>query len=155
MGTNRRCCRLTRAVAAGQREKIGLRAFLHNCRVPGYPTPICACATGKETAEHVILYCRNLINERRQLQISLAPRLLEARDDLAAATSDPKNARLIAQWLIAVGRLPMYNLAASIGGSREQLRRPVRSGDDRGRLIEAAQEGIEALGEYLARQGVG
>ena len=89
------------------------------------------------------------------MQEDLVPKLLETRDNLAAATDDPRSARLIAQWFIAVGRLPMYNLAASIGGNRERLRRPERNGDDRGRLIEVAQGRIEAFEDYLARQGVG
>ncbi len=77
-------------------EKIGLKAFLHRRQVPGYPTPMCACATGKETAEHVVLHCRSLVDERHKLRRSLAPRLLETRDDFAAATNNLRSARLIA-----------------------------------------------------------
>ena len=89
------------------------------------------------------------------MQKSLAPRRLETRDDLAIVIDNLKDTRLIAQWLIAIGRLPMYNLAASIGGNREQLRHPGYSREDRGRLIEAAQDRIEALKEHLSHQGVG
>ena len=35
-------------------EKIGLKAFLHCCQALGYPTLICACGIGRETAEHDI-----------------------------------------------------------------------------------------------------
>ncbi len=48
----------------------------------------------------------------------------------------------------------MYNLAASIGGDRERLRCLKHNKEDRGYLIEVAQEKMEVLEEHLSRQGV-
>ena len=33
--------------------KIGLAAFLHKCRVPGFESPACPCGWQWETAKHV------------------------------------------------------------------------------------------------------
>lgn len=45
-------------------EKIGLGAFLHSCRVPGYDTAECVCGGGKHTAAHVLAKCRDYTEER-------------------------------------------------------------------------------------------
>jgi hypothetical protein len=40
-------------------RKISLRRFLASARVPGVDSDKCLCKKGKETAEHVLLYCDN------------------------------------------------------------------------------------------------
>ena len=72
----------------------------------------------------------------------------------------PESARKIAHWLLAIGRLTMYNLAEQIGGTRERLRRPPReerrgkTGPSRGTLLEVAPEKLALLEDYF-RDGVG
>ena len=74
-------------------------------------TLLCVCAVKKETAAHVILSCKLLINEREAFRRDLAPLMLKTKADLAATTDKPESAKKIAYWLLAVGRLTMYNLA--------------------------------------------
>ena len=49
-------------------EKIGLAAFLHQRRVPGFDSPVCPCGWQWETAKHVILNCPHFTQEHRQLR---------------------------------------------------------------------------------------
>ena len=43
--------------------KIGLAAFLHKCRVPGFSSPAHRCGWQQETAKHVILDCPRFSRE--------------------------------------------------------------------------------------------
>ena len=43
--------------------KIGLAAFLHQCRVPGFESPACPCGWQWETAKHIILDCPRFAQE--------------------------------------------------------------------------------------------
>ncbi|KAK8061817.1 hypothetical protein PG994_008183 [Apiospora phragmitis] len=99
--------------------RIGLRSFLFTCRVPDVPTPLCNCGEGRETAEHLILYCKDLEERQEQLARQLAPSPLRTRRDLAALTAKKDTARVIAKWLLRTGRLPLYKLAMEIGGPPE------------------------------------
>jgi hypothetical protein len=90
---------------------IGLRDYLFRFKVPGIATPYCSCGQGRETVEHLVVWCLdppqqrpwkdNEIRSRRDLQTVL--RGIGAR-----------SARLVRQvlsWLMDSGRLPEYSLA--------------------------------------------
>ena len=47
------------AVFQARTGRIGLRHFLAKARVPGISSPECCCGSGLETAEHVLLHCKN------------------------------------------------------------------------------------------------
>ena len=38
-------------------ECIGLKAFLHRRRVPGFDNPACDCGGERQTAKHTIMFC--------------------------------------------------------------------------------------------------
>jgi hypothetical protein len=90
---------------------IGLRDFLFKRGVPEVLTPSCECGEGRETAEHLVMWC-------------LAPPLartwggaeVRTRRDFCSVLHgiSPTTARLtrrILGWLMNSGRLPMYSLA--------------------------------------------
>ena len=47
-------------------EKIGLRDFLFNRKVPDIPDPKCECGEGRQTVAHVLLRCRRHKDLRRR-----------------------------------------------------------------------------------------
>ena len=70
--------------------KIGLAAFLHKCRVPGFPSPACPCGWQWEMAKHVILECSHFSRERQALrQTTPHNRLQTANTTLPAASRRP------------------------------------------------------------------
>jgi hypothetical protein len=90
---------------------IGLRDFLFKRGVPEVLTPSCECGEGRETVEHLVMWC-------------LAPPLARSWERAEVRTRrdfysvlqgiSPTAARLtrrILGWLMDSGRLPMYNLA--------------------------------------------
>jgi hypothetical protein len=90
---------------------VGLRDFLFKRRVPEVLTPNCECGEGRETVEHLVMWC-------------LAPPLartwerteVRTRGDFYSVLQgiNPKAARLterILDWLMDSGRLPMHSLA--------------------------------------------
>ncbi|KAK8090515.1 hypothetical protein PG994_000020 [Apiospora phragmitis] len=99
--------------------RIGLKSFLFTCRVPDVPTPLCNCGEGRETAEHLILYCKDFEGKQEQLTRQLAPSPLRTRRDLATLTIGKDTAKVIAKWLLRTGRLSLYKLAMEIGGPPE------------------------------------
>jgi hypothetical protein len=38
---------------------IGLRDYLFRCKVQEVPTPYCSCGEGRETVEHLVVWCSN------------------------------------------------------------------------------------------------
>lgn len=93
---------------------IGLRDFLFKQGVPEVPTPQCECGEGRETVEHLVMWC-------------LAPPLtrtweraeIRTRQDFYSVLQGigPSAARLtrrILSWLMDSERLPMYSLARKL-----------------------------------------
>jgi hypothetical protein len=90
---------------------IGLRNFLFERRVPEVLTPYCECGEGRETVEHLVMWCLAPPMTRRWERAELRTR----RDFYSVLQGiSPPAARLtrrILGWLMDSGRLPMYNLA--------------------------------------------
>lgn len=88
--------------------KVGLNAFLFKIRTPGVNTPLCRCGEAPETAEHVILGCKDLEVERDQLRAAIAPLSLGSREDLARLTNTPLANQKLVRWLLKTQRLPHF-----------------------------------------------
>ena len=89
-------------------EKIGLAAFLHQRRVPGFESPACPCGWQWETAKHVILNCPRFTRERWQLRQQVPS------TDLQQLTSNPRAATAVTAWFLHL------NLLAQFSWAREQ-----------------------------------
>ena len=90
---------------------IGLRDFLFKRDVPDIMTPSCECGEGRETVEHLVMWCLAPPLTRRWERAEIRTR----RDFYSVLQGiDPPAVRLtrrILGWLMDAGRLPMYNLA--------------------------------------------
>jgi hypothetical protein len=86
---------------------IGLRRFLASVKVPGVESEECLCEKGKETAEHVLLYCDN------------TPQRAWSRGaQFRKLASEPAAVGQIARQLIQCGRLGQFRLASRLLYSR-------------------------------------
>ena len=64
--------RITQTIRARLRhDRASLAASLHQRRIPGYDTPLCATCNTIESVEHCLLYCTRLSAERRMLHAKL------------------------------------------------------------------------------------
>ena len=54
--------------------RIGYRAFLFHRNVPEVATPHCRCGTGRQTAEHMVVWCPELNEARTSLPFPLSNR---------------------------------------------------------------------------------
>ena len=93
---------------------IGLRDFLFKIGVRGFATPYCDCGTGRETVEHLVVWCPNPpkpktwkaseIRSRRDLHMALQ----------GGGRGKAALARAVVSWLLSSGRLPEYRLARKL-----------------------------------------
>ncbi|EAQ92886.1 hypothetical protein CHGG_01121 [Chaetomium globosum CBS 148.51] len=90
---------------------IGLRDFLFTRGVPEVLTPACECGEGRETAEHLVVWCLAPPLTRRWERTGIRTR----RDFYSVLHGiNPTTARLarrVLDWLMDSAKLPMYNLA--------------------------------------------
>ena len=84
-------------------EKIGLNAFLADCRVPGY-SPQCSCGNSRQTAKHVLYYCPEHADKREALFKASGTR------DYAKMLATTRGAKAAAYWLQQTGLLPQFSL---------------------------------------------
>lgn len=74
-------------------EKIGLRNFLFNARVPDVPSPACRwCAAPHETAKHIIVVCSRFYEERHEL------RAANGTLDLRFLLETAEGAHVLTRW---------------------------------------------------------
>jgi hypothetical protein len=90
-------------------EKIGLRAFLVERKVPTVPSPQCECGQGRETGKHIILYCLKVPDEKRA----------ELRDKIGhlgvdAALRGRREAGIVSKWFMSLGRLEQFKYMAKL-----------------------------------------
>ncbi|EAQ83172.1 hypothetical protein CHGG_10990 [Chaetomium globosum CBS 148.51] len=104
---------------------IGLRDFLFTREVPEVLTPACECGEGRETAEHLVVWCLAPPLTRRWERTGIRTR----RDFYSVLHGiNPTTARLarrVLDWLMDSGKLPMYNLARA---ADVQLSQEARAG---------------------------
>ena len=93
---------------------IGLRDFLFKRGVPGVLTPYCECGEGRETVEHLVMWCSAPPLTRTWERAEVRTR----RDFYSVLQgTGPSAARLAGRilcWLMDSGRLPMYSLARQL-----------------------------------------
>jgi len=94
---------------------IGLKEFLFRIGTRGVATPYCTCGTGKETVEHLVIWCPNPPGPRPWNTADI-----RSKKDLHQALhggdkgNDMSLARAIVGWLLRSGILPEYRLAAKL-----------------------------------------
>ncbi len=93
---------------------IGLKDFLFRARVPGITTPHCTCGEGRETVEHLVVWCPDPPKPKTWQ----ATRLYTGRDlQVALQGRTPKARRLagkVLTWLMDTGLLLEYRLARKL-----------------------------------------
>ena len=82
-------------------ECIGLRAFLHKRRVPGFDNPACDCGGGRQTAKHTIMFCTKW--DRATL-------FTAGSQDYRKMVSTARGIQAITRWMISCGILEQFNL---------------------------------------------
>ena len=90
---------------------IGLRDYLFRVKVPEVYTPYCECGEGRETVEHLVVWCPN-----PPLQRPWDRREIRSHRDLQTVLQGvgARSARLVRKvlgWLMDSGRLLEYSLA--------------------------------------------
>ena len=90
---------------------IGLQDYLFRFKVPGVSTPYCSCGEGRETVEHLVVWCpnpplqrpwkNNEIRSQRDLQLVLR----------GVGAQSARLVRQVLGWLMDSGRLLEYSLA--------------------------------------------
>jgi ribonuclease HI len=75
-------------------EKIGLKDFLFNRRVPGVTSPRCECGERRQTVAHILLSCRTYRNLRNQVFGNLS-----GRNNLRTILSKPQLATKAIQFI--------------------------------------------------------
>ena len=87
---------------------IGFADFLHRMGVPGYETPGCHCGHMRQTAKHILLFCPQYTRGR-------AGMLRDAgTTDFQTLTSTGRGVKAACRWLINLGILGQYRLAAEL-----------------------------------------
>ena len=87
--------------------KTGLAAFLHQRKVPGFPSPDCSCGRGRETPKHVMIHCTKHSEARKRLEI-------DGRVDLRKMMSSPEGLQRITAWWLKQDLLPQFQLAREL-----------------------------------------
>ena len=83
--------------------RIGLRRFLASVKVPGIESAECLCGKGRETVEHILLFCNN----RPQATWSRGAQFQRL-------VSEPASSAQVARQLIQSGRLGQFSLASRL-----------------------------------------
>jgi hypothetical protein len=83
-------------------EKIGLKDFLFNHRVPGFHDARCHCGERRRTVAHVLLSCRNYKDLRRQ-ELGHLPGRRNLRAILSTRKLAIKAIRFMEQTQVSVG----------------------------------------------------
>ncbi len=95
--------------------KIGLNAFLFDCKKPGVATPRCSCGEARETPLHLARECQEFTQQRRDLLGDIAPMALRTGRDFAAITADKEASQWLVKWLLRTGKFPQFRLAERLG----------------------------------------
>lgn len=93
---------------------IGLKDFLFRVRVPRIHTPYCECGRGRETVEHLVVWCPQPPKPRTWPATEI-----RSQRDLFRTLDGQGNkerwlARKVVRWLLCSGRLLEYRLAAQL-----------------------------------------
>src|SRR5271154_2974120 len=84
-------------------EKISLNAFLADRRVPGY-NATCPCGWTRQTTKHILLFCPDHNQHRRQLFELAGTR------DYSKMMETARGAKAATYWLQQTNLLPQFSL---------------------------------------------
>lgn len=104
---------------------IGLKERLF--KTGAAPTPLCSCGEAPETAEHIILFCPNLADERRTLRDKLAPAQLRTRVDLIAVAQRPTDSASLVRWVLGLNIVRGFERAQAEDKTLREARDLARS----------------------------
>jgi hypothetical protein len=83
--------------------------FFFRRHVSNVLSPLYSCGRAPETPEHVLLYCPETEEDRQDTRRRVAPIALRTRKDLAQLST--KHPKLTTEWLLRIGKFPLYNKA--------------------------------------------
>jgi hypothetical protein len=81
--------------------------FLFWRHIPDVPSPLYSCDRASETPEYVLLYCPETEKNRQNTRKKIASIALYIRRNLARLSN--KHPKLITEWLLRIGKFPLYN----------------------------------------------
>jgi exonuclease III len=93
---------------------IGLRDFLFRTGVRGVATPYCDCGTGRETVEHLVVWCPNPPKPKTWTASEIRSRRDLHKALQGGGRGKAALARAVVSWLLSSGRLPEYRLARKL-----------------------------------------
>jgi hypothetical protein len=88
---------------------MGMAEFLFRRHVSDVPSPLYSCGKAPETPEHILLYCPETEKNRQNTRKRVAPIALRTRKNLAQLSI--KHPKLTTEWLLRIGKFPLYNKA--------------------------------------------
>ena len=86
--------------------RIGLAKFLYEQRVPGIQTAQCQCGAGKETAQHIALFCPKERDRRHQLTDGKG-----RSQSYAQLIGTARAVKGFTRWVMLANRLGQFSLA--------------------------------------------
>ena len=89
-------------------EKIGLKAFLYDCKVPGFEDPACSCGWVRQTAKHILMYCSSWKDQRTRMQNDAGTQ------DYRILTGTSRGLKAATRMLISTGLVGQFRLAKSL-----------------------------------------
>jgi hypothetical protein len=90
-------------------EKVGLRSFLYERRVPDVDSPTCQCLGGRQTARHIVLNCPRYPKDVLRNACGTL--------DYRTLTNSPNGLRKIAKWFLKFDILEQFRTARTLDPS--------------------------------------
>jgi hypothetical protein len=88
---------------------VEMAEFFFWRHVSDVPSPFYNCGKASETPEHVLLYYPETEKNRQDIRKRIASIALRIRKNLAQLSI--KHPKLITEWLLRIGKFPLYNKA--------------------------------------------
>ena len=92
-------------------EKIGLRSFLFDRKVPDIASPICQCMQGRQTAKHLLIFCPRYPKDSLRDEGGTL--------DYNALTGNFKGLRKVAKWFLRNNILDQFRVARDLAQANE------------------------------------
>ena len=86
-------------------ERIGLKAYLAGCKVPGYESAECNCGWSHQTAKHILMHCPTWRTLRERLLNAVGT------TDYRRIISTPSGLNTAAWMIMATEFLSQFSLA--------------------------------------------
>jgi hypothetical protein len=88
---------------------VEIAEFFFQRHIPDVLSPLYSCGRAPETPEHVLLYCPETEEDRQDIRKRVAFIALRTRRNLAQLST--KHPKLTTEWLLQIGKFPLYNKA--------------------------------------------